>query len=81
MSLSTCHLGLIRQAQRGFATDFEVNLAFDNISGGQAQVGEPAMGYSASAEEVEDPADTNGVCFCEEVGKGIKIQVPFIEFV
>ena len=29
--VNNAYLGLIRQAQRGFAMDFEVSLAFDNI--------------------------------------------------
>ncbi|GAC1621681.1 MAG: glyoxylate carboligase [Vulcanimicrobiaceae bacterium] len=32
--VNNSHLGLIRQAQRGFQMDFEVSLAFDNINAG-----------------------------------------------
>ena len=34
--VNNAYLGLIRQAQRGFAMDFEVSLAFENINRGEA---------------------------------------------
>ena len=34
--MNNAYLGLIRQAQRGFAMDFEVSLAFDNINAAPA---------------------------------------------
>ena len=38
--VNNAYLGLIRQAQRGFGMDFEVDLAFDNINTvGHAEVG------------------------------------------
>ncbi|MBX3579792.1 MAG: glyoxylate carboligase [Rhizobiaceae bacterium] len=39
--VNNAYLGLIRQAQRGFQMDFEVNLAFENIN----RRGEPDAGY------------------------------------
>ncbi len=39
--VNNSYLGLIRQSQRGFAMDFEVSLAFDNINAGP---GEDAVG-------------------------------------
>jgi len=40
--VNNAYLGLIRQAQRGFAMDFEVSLAFDNINAGEGS--EPGYG-------------------------------------
>src|SRR6185312_13943152 len=40
--VNNAYLGLIRQAQRGFAMDFEVSLAFDIINAGEGS--EPGYG-------------------------------------
>ena len=45
--VNNAYLGLIRQAQRGFAMDFEVSLAFDNINAG-AGMPRPAMASTMS---------------------------------
>lgn len=39
--VNNAYLGLIRQAQRGFAMDYEVSLAFENIN----RLGDPEAGY------------------------------------
>ncbi|RUU74432.1 glyoxylate carboligase, partial [Mesorhizobium sp. M7A.T.Ca.TU.009.01.3.1] len=39
--VNNAYLGLIRQAQRGFSMDFEVDLAFENIN----RAGDPEAGY------------------------------------
>jgi tartronate-semialdehyde synthase len=46
--INNSYLGLIRQAQRGFAMDFEVSLAFDNINS------EEAAGYGVDHVRVAE---------------------------
>jgi tartronate-semialdehyde synthase len=84
--VNNSYLGLIRQAQRGFAMDYEVSLAFDNINSPETgnygvdhiQVAE---GLGCKAIRVRTPSEFKGA-FAEARRLMAEHQVPVvIEFI
>ncbi|MGW9285800.1 glyoxylate carboligase [Streptomyces diastaticus] len=80
--VNNAYLGLIRQAQRNFDIDFQVNLEFENINAPELGVYgvdhvKVAEGLGCKALRVTDPADLAGA-FQEARKLAAEFQVPVV---
>ncbi|MEW2708885.1 glyoxylate carboligase [Streptomyces albidoflavus] len=80
--VNNAYLGLIRQAQRNFDIDFQVNLEFENINAPELGVYgvdhvKVAEGLGCKALRVTDPADLAGA-FAEARKLAEEFQVPVV---
>lgn len=80
--VNNSYLGLIRQAQRAFAMDFEVRLEFENINSPELGVYgvdhvKVAEGLGCRAIRVTDPADL-GAAFEQAKKLAAELRVPVV---
>ncbi len=80
--VNNAYLGLIRQAQRNFDIDFQVNLEFENINAPELGVYgvdhvKVAEGLGCKALRVTDPADLAGA-FAEARKLAEEFRVPVV---